>query len=170
MGTCVVETVMINLVTTVLGGLILALIFFLIKERLRPLPEIVGRWYFEMHTETTSYQPYSDMKLTYEAMIWHEGNVVHGTVEKIYEISSTGERDYIGEKRTRGKIQGYIEKNYLGKHRLFLHIVEAGKKRESTFFHQLEFAPNDCMVGTFTSTVAGQSGAVSWQRNSFQDC
>ena len=170
MGTCVVGTVAINLISTVLGGLILAFIFFLIKERIRRLPEIAGRWYFEMHTESTSYDRFCDMRLRYVAMVWHEGYVVHGTVEKIYERSSTGERNYIGENRTRGEIQGYIETNYLSRHRLFLHVVETGEKRESTCFHQLEFTPNDRIVGTFRSTVAEQSGAVSWQRDAFQGC
>lgn len=170
MDTSVVGTATINLISTVLGGLILTLILFWIKEKLRPLPEITGHWYFKIHTKDTSFQPFSDMELTYEAMIWTEGHVVHGTAEKIYEKSSTGEQEYIGERRVRATIRGYIEKNYLGQHRLFLHVVEAGEMRESTCFHQLEFAPNDCMVGTFTSTVAKQSGAVSWQRESFQGC
>ena len=168
MDLCVFETVGINVISTVFGGLVLALILFWIKEKLYPLPKIAGHWYFEMHTEFTSLRTYRDMKLRYEAMIWCEGLSVHGTVEKIYENSSIGEKDYIGEERIRGTLQGHIEKNYLGKKRLDLHIVEAGEKRESTFFHHLSFASNDHMVGTFISTVAKQSGAVKWQRDSFE--
>ena len=156
----------IGVISTVVGGLILALVFFLMKEKLCPLPDVVGRWYFEMRTENTSYQPYQDMVLSYVAMIWREGHVVHGTVEKIKEESSVGEQEYIGENRIRGNVHGYIDKNYLGKDRVFLQIIEAGERRDSTCFHELTFGSKGRMVGIFASTVAEQDGAVLWQRES----
>ena len=136
------------------------------KEKLCPLPDIVGRWNFEMQTENTSYRPFQEMILGYVAMLWREGHVVHGTVEKIHEKSSTGEREYVGKDRTRGEIRGYIDKNYLGKDRVFLHIIEAGERRDSTYFHELTFGSKGCMIGTFASTVAEQDGAVLWRRES----
>ena len=162
---CAVKTVAINLISAVIGGLVLTLLFFLMKEKVCPLPEIVGRWWFEMHTENTAYKPYQGMTLRYVAMLWREGHVVHGTVEKIYEKSSTGERDYVGPNRIRGEVRGYIEKNYLGRDRLFLHIVEGGTTRESTCFHELTLRSRRCMDGRFASTIADQDGSVSWQRD-----
>ena len=162
--TSVTKTVAVNLISAVIGGLVLALLFFLMKEKVFPLPDIVGRWYFEIRTENTAYRPFQDMKLTYVVMLWREGHVVHGTVEKIHEDSSTGERDYVGSDRTRGKVRGYIEKNYLGKDRLFLHIVEDGT-RESTHFHELTLTSRRGMEGRFASTIADQDGSVSWQRD-----
>ncbi|MDE0393504.1 MAG: hypothetical protein OYK82_01875 [Gammaproteobacteria bacterium] len=156
----------LEIISTVVGGLVLAFLFFVMKEKICPLPNIVGRWYFEMHTENTSFQPFQDMRLTYVAMISREGNMVDGSIEKIHEKSSTGEKDYVGSERTRGEVRGYIEKNYLGKDRVFLHIREFGKNRESTCFHTLTVSSKDCMVGTFMSTVAEQDGTVSWQRDS----
>ena len=163
--TCAAKTVAINLISAVIGGLILALLFFLLKEKIFPLPEIVGRWYFELHTENTAYRRYEGMTLTYIAMLWREGQVVHGTVEKIHEKSSTGERDYVGPDRTRGEVRGYVEKNYLGSDRLFLHIVETGTTRKSTFFHALTLTSRRRMDGRFASTIADQDGSVSWQRD-----
>lgn len=165
---CAVETIAINLISAVIGGLILALLFFLMKEKIYPLPEIVGRWYFEMHTENTAYGPYRGMTLRYVAILWREGHVVRGTVEKIHEESSTGDRNYVGSDRTRGEISGYIEKNYLGKDRLFLHIVEDSTERESTCFHELTLTSRHSMDGRFASTIADQDGSVSWQRESSQ--
>lgn len=158
------KTIAVNLVSAVLGGLVLALLFFLMKEKVFPLPKIVGRWYFEIHTENTEYSRYQDMILRYVAMLWCEGHVVHGTVEKIHEDSSTGERDYVGSDRTRGEIRGYIEKNYLGRDRIFLHIVEDGT-RKSTLFHELTLRSRRSMDGRFASTIADQYGSVSWQRD-----
>ena len=167
---CTLKTVAINLISAVTGGVILALLFFIMKEKILPLPEIVGRWHFELHTENTAYAPYQGMRLRYVAMLWREGHVVHGTVEKIHEKSSTAEKDYVGPDRTRGEIRGYIEKNYLGRDRLFLHIVESGTTRKSTFFHELSLRSRRCMDGRFASTIADQDGSVSWHRDPSPHC
>lgn len=169
MSTCTIETIAINLITTVIGGLVLAFLFFLMKEKLCPLPNIVGRWYFDVTTKNTAYKPYQGMTLWYVAMLWREGHVVHGTVEKIHEKSSADEIDYVGATRTLGEVRGYIEKKYLGKDRLFLHVIEDGENRKSTCFHELTFKSKR-MVGEFTSTVAKQDGAVLWQRDSSRHC
>ena len=117
MHACILEPLVIGAASTIAGGLLLALFLFLIKEKLCPLPNIVGRWHFEMQTANTSYKPYQNMLLSYVAMLWREGPVVHGTVEKVHEKSAAGEREYVGKNRTRGKVRGYIDKNYLGKDR-----------------------------------------------------
>lgn len=153
-----------DIIATVLGGVVLALLFFLAKEKLFPLPALAGPWVFELETIETSYNPYKGMVLRYVAFLWCEGNKVEGTVEKIYEKSSTGEREYIGANRTRGTVSGHIEKNYLGTDRVYLHVVEDGHVRESTNFHELKSFLDDRMNGTFISMVADQSGSVKWQR------
>ncbi len=119
-----------------------------------------------MHTKNTCYNPYKGMTLTYVAMLWRQGHIVQGTVEKTYENSSTGEREFVGEFRTRGRVDGYIEKNYFRKDRLFLHIVEDGDVRESTHFHDLTCQSKRLMSGTFFSTVADQDGEVVWKKSS----
>ena len=156
-----------DVVATLLGGVVLAALFFWLREKVVPLPKITGRWYFEMHTVHTAYNPYRGMILRYVAMLWREGSRVEGTVEKIHEISSTGTRDYVGTDRTRGRVEGYIEKNYFSKDRLFLHIVEDGHGRESTNFFELVVDSEEAMKGKFSSMVANQDGTVTWQRNEF---
>ena len=156
-----------DVVATLIGGIALAVLFFWFREKIVPLPKITGRWYFEMSTVHTSYKPYQDMILRYVAMLWCEGSRVEGTVEKIYEISSTGERAYVGEYRTRGKAEGYIEKNYFSQDMLFLHIVEDGHGRESTSFFELVAGSKESMKGSFSSMVANQDGIVTWQRKKF---
>ncbi|WP_043795551.1 hypothetical protein [Allochromatium vinosum] len=161
------ETFLSDILATIVGGLVLAFLFFWFREKLSPLPKITGRWYFEMRTVNTVYNPYRNMVLRYVAMLWREGNRIEGTVEKIYENSSTGERDYVGKNRTRGEIEGYIEKNYFGKDKLFLHVIEEGHGRESTNFYELVADSNNVMSGTFSSMVADQDGQVKWQRSRF---
>ena len=156
-----------DILATLVGGAALAFLFFLFREKLLPLPRITGRWYFEMHTVETSYIPYDKMTLRYVAILWREGNKVEGTVEKIYENSSTGEREYTGSNRTRGKVEGYVEKNYLGKDMLFLHVTEDGHGRESTNFYELVADSDSLMEGTFSSMVANHAVKVKWQRSKF---
>jgi hypothetical protein len=156
-----------DIVSTVIGGILLALLFFFAKEKWFPFPGVTGRWYFEMVTEQTAYNPYRGMVLRYVAMLWREGNRVGGTVEKIYEDSSTGQRSFVGQNRTRGQVSGYVEKNYLGRDRLFLHVIENGHGRESTNFYELEVKGHGTMAGSFESMVADQNGSVRWQRKPF---
>ena len=156
-----------DVIATVIGGVLLALLFFWAKERLLPLPEITGRWYFEMRTEQTAYAPYAGMVLRYVAMLWREGPTIAGTVEKIYENSSTGERSFVGTNRTRGIVNGYVEKKYLAPDRIFLHVIEDGHGRESTNIYDVIVQSDGGMTGSFHSMVADQDGTVKWQRDPF---
>lgn len=156
-----------SVIATIIGGIVLAIFFFLTKEKIFPLPKVNGCWYFEIETKVTEYIPYRGMILRYVAVLWQEGPYIKGTLEKIYEKSSTGERNYVGENRTRGVVSGYLEKNYLSEDRVVLHVVEDGHGREYTNFYSLVVQSNHGMTGEFSSTVAGQSGNAKWQRTEF---
>ena len=122
---------------TVLGGIVLTLLLFWIKEKVKPIADISGRWYFTTTTVDTAYNPYKDMQLEYVAVIHREGNKIYGTTEKIYEVSSKGEREYTGKNRKRGTLRGSIERNYLGKDKISLHSNEEEFERNSTNFYEL---------------------------------
>ncbi len=156
-----------SFLATVAGGGFLALLYFWLREKFFPLPRVTGRWYFEIRTVNTTHNPYKGMVLRYIAMLWIEGNCIKGTVEKIYENSSTGERSYVGTNRTRGIVDGFVKKNYFSKDRVVLHIVEDGHGRESTNFYDLIVVSNDKMTGNFSSMVANQDGDAMWQRGAF---
>ena len=156
-----------NVASTVVGGAILAVSFFLAREKLFSMPILTGQWHFQMRTERTAYNPYKDMVLRYVALLWTEGPNIGGTVEKVYEISSTGKRPYTGTDRTRGTVSGYVEKRYFSKDLVHLHIVEDGHGRESTHFHELHVEKGDGMTGRIFTMVADSEGEVLWQRTSF---
>ncbi len=156
-----------DILNTIAGGAILALLFFLSREKFFPLPEITGQWYYQITTTESKHKPFEGMILRYIVILWREGSKIRGTIEKIYEDSSTGEREYVGKNRTRGKIEGYMEKNYLGKDRIFMHIVEYGHGRESTSYFELTVVKSVQLIGEFSSMVGGQKGHVKWQRNEF---
>jgi hypothetical protein len=156
-----------NIIATIVGGISLTFLFFYAREKLFPIPDIIGKWHLEMVTVNTDYNPYSDMVLRYVIMIWREGNNIKGSAEKIYEHSSTGEREFVGKNRTRAILEGYMEKNYLGKDRVFLHSVENGHGRESTNFYDLIITSDSNMIGAFNSMVANQDGKVTCKREPF---
>jgi hypothetical protein len=156
-----------DIIATLVGGICLTLLFFVAREKLFPVPEITGRWYIEMVTVNTAYNPFKGMVLRYVIMIWREGNVLKGSAEKIYEDSSTGKRNFVGKNRTRATVEGYIEKKYLGKDKVYLHSVENGHGRESTNFYDLLVKSESEMIGAFNSMVANQDGTVTCQREPF---
>ena len=156
-------TFILSIASTVLGGLVLAVLFFLARERVFPLPPVTGRWHVEMRFNRSSYKPYEGMVLRYVAVLWREGSNVKGTAEKVYEDSSTGKREYVGKARTRAVIEGYTDKRIFSRDRVSLHIVEQGPNRESTHFHDLTVHRNGRMTGNFNAMAADSEGDVTWQ-------
>jgi hypothetical protein len=161
------DSLLSDLIGTVLGGAALTLLLFLAKEKLFPLPKVSGRWFFETRTVTSAYKPFVGMSLQYVAILWQEGHVIRGSCEKIYEDSSTGKREYVGENRARGGLEGFIEKFYLGKDRIRIHLVESGS-RESSVFFDLTNPEHSSIVGVFCAMAADQEGTVKWQRVPFR--
>ena len=159
------DSLLSDVIATVLGGAILTILLFIAKERLFPLPRLSGQWHFETRTTSTAYVPFSGMLLRYVAMVWQEGSAVHGSFEKVYERSSTGERSYVGKDRSTGTLEGRIEKFYLSKDKVYLHLTEDGVQRRSTIVFELNCDGPNKMSGAFHSTAADQDGRVQWERN-----
>lgn len=154
-----------DILATIMGGLLLALIFFLLQETIYSLPNIDGSWTLTLKTAKTVYLPYKDMELMYLVLLWRQGNSVFGSAEKISEVSSQGYREYIGNDRSIATIDGHIQKNIFSPDRIVLHMKEENKARRSSTVHILEFKGKD-IKGRFVSTIANQEGSSSWMRRS----
>lgn len=154
-----------DLLSTLIGGILLTYLFFLLREKYFVLPNINGTWSLETTTIVSEYNPYKNMILKYILMIYKEGERIYGTCEKIYENSSTGEHEYIGKDRKRGTITGSIEKKYFGKDKLLLHIVIDDFGRQSTFFVNLEDQGANEFTGIFQSMISNQSGTAIFKSN-----
>ena len=163
-----IDNIIAGVIATLISGPILALFFFLFKEKVFGIPDLTGKWHFEMTTVNSDYNPYKGMVLRYIAIILKEGNKISGTVEKVYENSSTGEREYVGDKRSRGQLDGYYELNYFSKDKIHLHVKEQGcSGRESTNYFELIRSNEHSLIGAFNSFVANQDGLSKWQREQF---
>lgn len=161
------DSLLSDILATIIGGMILAVIFFATRERIFPLPSITGQWYLEQRTITSAYNPYKGMILRYVAILIREGNRIEGTGELVYEDSSTGKRHYYGKNRRRSTITGYIEKNYFSKDKVQLHVVEDGHGRVSSHFYELTVIKNKPMEGKFSSMVADSTGVAKCQRTPY---
>ena len=157
-----------HVAAAIVSGVLLTLLFFLSREHVFPLPDVTGTWHIETCTTQSSFNPYKGMTLRYTAMLLREGARIKGTAEKVYEHSSTGEREYTGKERSRAIIEGHIEKQYLwGDDNVSLHVVEDGHGRESTYFYSLVRKKDGSMRGHIYSMAANSEGVAVWQRRPF---
>lgn len=152
-----------SFIPDILVGIVLTFLFFLIREKVFSLPDVNGRWVLETTTLATVYNPYQNMILKYDVMLFRDGNRIYGTCEKTYEKSSTIEQTYIGTERRRGTIEGSVEKKYFVKDKIMLHIVIDDFNRESTLFTNLEQVSSNEYIGTFQHLIADQSGTATFR-------
>lgn len=162
----ILESFLVGSASTIAGGVTLAIFFFWIREKCFGIADVTGKWHFDMITEKTAYNPYNGMILRYVGVVWRQGNHLYGSVEKVYEKSSTGEREYVGKNRSLGKLTGAYEKNYFRKDRAHVHISEQGTGRKSTNYFTLT-VNKKLLNGNFCSFVADQEGTSNWQREPF---
>ncbi|RKG29957.1 hypothetical protein [Acinetobacter tianfuensis] len=161
----------------VLAAIIIAFLFFLIREKLFGIPDFSGQWYLRSKTDETAYNPYKNMELQHNLFLRLEGSNIRGASEKVYEDSSYGKRathsrhilKYTGKHRARAQIEGSIQKNIFGPDILTIHATEYGEKRQSTIYCRFElkkfffFISNRKAImfdGDFYSMVADQRGSV----------
>lgn len=154
----------INIASTILGGILLTLILFLLNEYVFRKKNFTGEWDVELTTHQTDYKKYQHMKLYYRVHLLQKGNELTGSGEKLKEILSDGKEMTYSEKSTVA-INGYYERKYLGKSRIYLSLIEKGAKREYRTFYVLEISNNSKLIGKFSSTAANSKGEVTLIRH-----
>lgn len=162
-------TFLVNTLSSIVAALLLASFFFLIRERIDPLPDVGGLWYCESLTRKTTERAYYNRKFRYEVIILQKLDIIQGTFEKILDHSYNETVHLIGKDRVRGEIEGYLHDKFLlfGRDRLFLHVIEGNNGEKSTHFYGMCIESGRAMVGEFESMVAGQSGKIECQRENF---
>jgi hypothetical protein len=170
-----------------LGGLALTAALFWLGERLYPISRVNGRWYLQTLTEDTASNAFRGMLLKREAIIWQEGPVIRGSIEKIYEASSTGRRQYVGKNRATGELSGYVDRFVFSPSRVRVHMTEKSEERTSTAYFDLvcerksfwkrlsksashfgeDGHAQETMQGIFQSMAGSSSGKTLWSRNRY---
>jgi hypothetical protein len=156
-----------GLAATFAGGVALSVLFFVLREHIFTMPNLVGVWECKQVVACTEHHPYAGMTLWYRIVLWQDNEKVFGTGEKDREDSSTGIRTYSGKWRIPIEVTGKIEKRITGSDRIYLHWKEDGERRTSTTLHQLRLSgskKSGNLFGHFTSTAANSKGSASWTR------
>lgn len=157
---------LINIIGTVIGGLLFTVILFFLNEHIFTTDNLTGEWNVTSVTEETSYNPYRNLQLFNTFHLLQKGHEIIGSGEKTKEITSSGtEQEYERGKRTLFKINGYYERKFLGQSKIYLNIIEDGLKRETRTTYILTVKNKNTLTGTFTSTAADSSGQIKMEKS-----
>ena len=72
-----------DICSTVVGGIILSVLFFIFSDYVFTIPNLKGEWVFVNKTEKTNYQKFKGMEVHYKVILIQEGEKIVGTGEKI---------------------------------------------------------------------------------------
>ncbi len=162
--------VIISIIGTVLGGLLLSFIYFLLYEFLYRIPDFNGKWEFIEMTKNSTYNPYKDMEVKYLAILWNEGRNVYGSGERISEQEyGKSNKVYEAKERVNIEIQGHIKKRYFWHDEVIIHYIEEGKNRKTSTIHKLYVQSSTTINGSFFKTAANASGNSSWKKKEYDE-
>lgn len=168
-----VRSFVVNVLTTVTAGLILALALFCIREFAISVPVVDGPWHCLTKTTETDYSGYKNMLLGWRMVLTQSnGTGVEATVEKMWE-HNRGLLEGVSIHRGRGS--GFIRHNFVTESKLLLQqeISPKNTRQSSIIFDMNGFGRSlfDNMQesernlnGSFYWTVANQEGVVACQR------
>ncbi len=161
-----VKAILANAIGTIIGGLFLTVLYFAFAQKPLGLPRLGGGWVLESVVSQTKYNPFKRMVLGYKILLLQDGTRLHGTAEKVYEKSDKV-RLFNGVHRTTAVLEGTIQKSYLGRSTIILHVVEEGKQRAFSWIVEARcrhFGSRTRLIGRFSSTAGDASGTVVLQK------
>jgi hypothetical protein len=164
-----------NALGTVIGGLFLTVLYFALAQKLLRLPRLTGTWVLESAVSQTNYNPFRGMVLRYKILLLQDGTKLHGTAEKVYEKSDKV-RVFTGVNRTTATLDGALQKAYVGRSTIILHVAEKGEQRSFSWIMEARcrgFGRRMHLIGQFASTAGdslgparpGPGGGDSFQRH-----
>jgi hypothetical protein len=157
---------LINTVATIIGGLILTLFLFLLNEYVFPKNNLTGEWKTSIKTEKTSYKPFENLTVEYKIHLIQKGYELNGSGEKIKDIKPDGtETVFLRENRVLIDIDGYYERKYFKKSKVYLNITEDGRKRETRATYFLTLNDDNNLKGSYISTAADASGQIIMEKS-----
>lgn len=156
----------INIIGTIIGGLLFTLILFLLNEYIFRKNNLTGEWETAIEIDKTSHIPFKDLKIEYKLHLLQKEYELLGSGEKINETKPGGVKTaYLRKDRITNTVDGYYERKYLGKSTVYLNINERGKIRDTRATFVLSFKDKNNLEGTFISTAADASGKVKMKKS-----
>lgn len=156
----------INIIGTIIGGLLFTLILFLLNEYIFRKNNLTGEWETAIQIDKTSYNPFKNLKIEYKLHLLQKEYELVGSGEKINETKPSGVKTiYLRKNRITNTIDGYYERKYLGKSTVYLNLNEKGRTRDTRATFILTFKDKNTLEGTFISTAADASGKVKMKKS-----
>ncbi|EQB2468775.1 Uncharacterised protein [Klebsiella quasipneumoniae] len=163
-----------SFVAGVLVIIITGLVAFFIKDIVKKPPSFSGVFYLKLATESSAWKKYEGLASFFVLTLINESSTkIIGKIEKIYDIENDGKyREYIGENRNTGDVLITIERYYLRRNKMNIHISlrgdAKGVQRPSSVIVTINKVKLDT-VGTFTTTAADAHGIAFFKNKSFKD-
>jgi len=158
------KKVLVGSTGTLIGGIILSVMFFIFNDFIHKTPNISGQWYFVNETIDTSYSKFKNLKVYYKVMLIQQNNLISGHGEKIQDELNGDVTEYSGKGKIQIKISGNLKHNFISKDNLTIYYSEEGATRKSSTFHNLIRFSDEKMNGDFSSTIANSSGKTLYAR------
>lgn len=148
------------------ANLFLAIGLIFLNEIIFPKRNVSGEWDADLTCEKTSYEPFKGMSTQYKINLLQQGSVITGHGEKISDINKErGLYTFETNKRVQIEVTGYYERNFLRKSKVYLHVFEKGRLRDTSQTFILVFAGKRELKGRFITTAANASGPIFMNRN-----
>jgi hypothetical protein len=155
----------ITVIGTIIGGISLTLILFLINEYGFTKNNLTGEWKAISIIEKSDYNPFKNLEIEFKIHLIQKGYHLSGSGEKIKEVNMDGFRTvYEKEKRVIIEIDGNFERQYFGRSKVYLNINEVGLQRKTrTTYILTEMSANN-LIGVFTTTAANSCGKIEMEK------
>lgn len=160
-----------DLFTSITAGIILAILFFVIRDYINSRNNLSGKWIMYETIMDSDYNPYLGMKLLSTLNILHIDKGIIGSGEKISETTILeGEKTYPSQARVKYLIDGGFEWKLFGKSRFkFLYKYENKESREISCFVSLKKVGKNRLEGWFISEAANSSGTITLIKKDFSE-
>ena len=159
------SNLLISTLGTLIGGLLLTMTLFLLNEYAFRKINLTGEWKASATTKQSSYKPFENLAIEYKIHLLQKGYDLSGSGEKIKETNGRREETvFKRENRILIRIEGYVERKYFRKSKIYLSIKEGGLNRETRATYFLTLNNTNSLDGSFTSTAADARGGVKLQR------
>lgn len=163
-----------SLIAGLLVFILSSLIVFFIKDIIKKPPSFSGVFYLKTTTIKSSFKRYEGLSSFFMMTLINESSTkAIGKVEKIYDIEKDGiHREYTGRNRNTGDIILTIERYYLRRNKMNIHITlhgdQKGEQRGSSIVVKLKQAKNETN-GEFSTTAADAVGSAIFKNKRFDE-
>lgn len=157
---------MVEILGGVISAVIIAVLFFIFSDYIFAPPNINGKWFVVTRVQETTYEPYQHLITIHEVYVYQDKEALNGRGEKVKAVTkSSGVESYKASNRIHSEIHGAIDRNFIKKDVLHVHLIEDGAKRVSNAYFKLTRFNDSYMIGGFESSVANSTGTTEWVRD-----